>query len=398
MRRTVTTTTASGEDTTYTVSFTGSYYPLQIDQLNQTITSATPLPVGTRVNAVLVTVSFEGGLLYAPAADTTSWSLYSSKDSLDFTSPILFRVFASDGSGYRDYTASLTVLQADPDAYTWQQMPAASMLASRRSTRLLEHNGTLVAMSLDESGCMYLASKASDDTWTESPCTDADGIDPRTVQSYSDVLYATTADGNLLSSADGVSWAAVPTARPLTLLAASATALYAAERGADAASPHTAIVSSQDGQNWQPMAIESDDFAVYPIASVASVAYQQTNGTDRVLVAGQTAGATATVWSLREGSTEPWILFSTTGDNPYALQTTAGLNIVAYNNMLLAIDNDIRVSRDNGITWKASEQLTAPAELQAATEAVAAAVMGDYIYITAGSNVWRVKLNGQTTN
>lgn len=395
MRRTVTTTNASGNDTTYTVSFSGSYYPLSINQVKQTITSSVPLPVGTRINAVLVSATFDGIMVYAPAADTTEWKAYSSSDSIDFSSPVLFRVYSEDLTGYRDYTASLTVLQSDPTDYSWQQKPDAAMLAGRSSIKLTLFNNKLVALSQDAAGQCYIATKADDDTWTEQTCTGAANAQISTLQCQGDKLWLSTTDGQLLSSDDGVAWTTVPVtpAFNLCLLASSPTSLYASDITSDA-SAINGIYSSTDGVAWTAMDVESNDYSLFPTKQIASVAYQHTNGLARVLVAGQTADEKATaVWSLCEGTKDPWTLFSITGDNRYTLDVQKSPNIVDYNDQLIALGGEIFISYDNGITWQESDKLTAPTELQGTDEAVAAAVQGNGIWVVAGNKVWRVGLN-----
>lgn len=395
MRRTVNTTTSDGKDTSYVVSVNGTYYPLKIDQRRQTITSATPLPMGTRISAVLVTVSFEGALVYAPEADTTAWTAYSSRDSLDFSSPLIFRVYAADGSGYRDYTATLTVLDSDPDAYTWTSMTDAPMLAGRSSTKMAMLNGKLIAMSLDAEGNAYMAEKADDDTWTERPCTGISNAEPRTLQVFGNQLWASTTDGVLMHSADGIDWqkAENQPATAVTLMAASETALYAAATTGKT-SAFSNLYASADGAAWTPVAVEDNNFELFPTQQTASVAYTQTNGHKRVLIAGLTADAAlTTVWNLREQSGEPWVLFSQNGDSNYTLNAEASMNIVAYNGLLFAIGTTTYISYDNGITWHSGENINAPAELQQSSEAIAATTDGNRIWVSAGSKVWKGMLN-----
>lgn len=119
MRRAITVKDSQGGDSTYYVSFTGSYYPLIIDQRASTISLAKPLPMGTRINAVLTTISFEGAVMHTPVTDTTAWTAYNSRDSVDFSVPRIYRVYATNGDSYRDYTVSLSVRDNDAEGYTW---------------------------------------------------------------------------------------------------------------------------------------------------------------------------------------------------------------------------------------------------------------------------------------
>ena len=60
LRRTVHTTSSTGQDSTYTISFSGSLYPMAIDQRQQTITNTEPLPMNTRLSAVVVSITAQG--------------------------------------------------------------------------------------------------------------------------------------------------------------------------------------------------------------------------------------------------------------------------------------------------------------------------------------------------
>lgn len=133
MQRSVSTTTAAGNDTTYTVAYSGSAFPMTIDQRAQTITMATPLLMNTHLDAVLTTVTFTGALVHAPENDTTTWATYSTTDSVDFTTPRIYRVVSTDGKSHRDYRVWLTTRSTLADTYTWQRsetaMPQVQMIA-----------------------------------------------------------------------------------------------------------------------------------------------------------------------------------------------------------------------------------------------------------------------------
>ena len=61
------------------------------------------------------------GVVYIKSLTSDSLRYFSSgSDSIDFSQPRVFRVFATDGSGSRDYTVSLTVRNQDPGVFLWQ--------------------------------------------------------------------------------------------------------------------------------------------------------------------------------------------------------------------------------------------------------------------------------------
>ena len=96
----------NGKDTSYSITVPGAAYPLHIDQINRRIFNSDSLPVGTAVNKVYFTTFSADGIV-SYRLESGKDTLYSIKDTLDFTSPRIFTIFASDGSGSRSYTIDI---------------------------------------------------------------------------------------------------------------------------------------------------------------------------------------------------------------------------------------------------------------------------------------------------
>ena len=390
-------------DTTFMVSFSGSLYPLSIDQLKQTITNNEPLPQGTILSAALATITAQGSVIYTPASDTTQWKAYSSTDSINFSEPLLFRVYPLDGSvGYRQYPMSLNVRQNDPTSFTWSQPALIDSLADKVSGKLLFLNQTPVVLATDLVGRhSVITGTVSPDkvsfAWTEQPCTGTENGNMQQAQVYDGRLWMSTTDGKLLTSADGVQWEDVPQAEGVSvqLMAASDSALYACIQNTQD-DTSVSYAASADGQTWVNVGMEHGErFA----GTEAAVAYTQGNGNRRVLIASDvhhSADAPLAVWSLLEGTGEPWILFSIEdGINPYLLPNQTPLNLVAYNGWLVAVtQQSFRFSYDNGITWKNNTNLLLPADMATVTGPFTAAAQGEYIWVIAGKRCWRLRYNG----
>ncbi len=396
MKRILHSTSAAGNDTTYTVTLTGSAFPMSINHVEGYITNASPLPVGTQLGAVTATINSQGLVVYAAEADTMTWAQYVSTDSLDFSQPLIFRVIATDGQSYRDYRVTLSVRDDDADEYTWTKLATADAQAERTSAKLLpdisgtEDTQIPVILSSDAEGNCYVsrASKAQDPmVWGERPCI---GL-PRTADvnaavAYDKAFWLSTTDGQLYVSDDAVAWSEVTPDKPLvlTLIAASATALYATTSSTDG----LAIVSSADGIHWQNTPTESAlDGNV-----VASVAYTQPNGNKRVLIASTSSEASALdTWSLLEEYDRTWSRFSDDELNTYRLPNVQPLSITIYNNRLFAFGGeDILVSDDNGITWQTASNISLPVSNMATQTAIS---VGEYIYLLCGTQLWRARLN-----
>ena len=137
LSRTIHTTTSAGVDTSYNVTVTGSAFPMSINHIEGTITNATPLPMGTNINAVTATVTSQGLVAYATDEGADTWTQLTTKDTLDFSSPLHLRVVATDGQSYRDYVVTLNVRQNDPDKYTWTQAATVEALGTRKAVKML---------------------------------------------------------------------------------------------------------------------------------------------------------------------------------------------------------------------------------------------------------------------
>jgi hypothetical protein len=79
------------------------------------------LAIGTDIAHVICTVTTKNnGGVFLKSLTSDSLSYFNSgSDSVDFTKPRVFRVFSTDGSGYRDYKVSLTVRQQKKDVFQW---------------------------------------------------------------------------------------------------------------------------------------------------------------------------------------------------------------------------------------------------------------------------------------
>lgn len=116
------TTSSTGSDSIIKTSVTGSDYKMTIDQLNHRIYNVQELPAGTDVKHVICTITTKNSgvvALQSMVSDSLQW--YSAADSIDFSEPRIFRVYASDGSAYRDYQVCLNVSGSKGVTFAWTQ-------------------------------------------------------------------------------------------------------------------------------------------------------------------------------------------------------------------------------------------------------------------------------------
>jgi len=168
-------TTSAGKDTVYKVTYTGSAYKMHIDQLSHKIYNTDSLLTSTDVKHVICTITtVNSGMVYLKSLTSDSLSYFSSgTDSIDFSKPRTFRVYAADGSGFRDYVVTLNLRHQEKGIFKWQVADKAGFPAA-------------------EDGDIRLLAEASGLTYIGSNSYEA---------------YAMTPDGILVESEDdGLSW------------------------------------------------------------------------------------------------------------------------------------------------------------------------------------------------
>lgn len=121
LNRYIHTTSSTGGDSVYKLTYSASAYQMNIDQLNHTITNADSLLTGTDLAHVICNVTtVNGGIVYVKSLISDTLFYFSSgSDSIDFTQPRVFRVYATDGSGSRDYKVSLNARSQNKGVFSW---------------------------------------------------------------------------------------------------------------------------------------------------------------------------------------------------------------------------------------------------------------------------------------
>ena len=126
--------TASGEDTTIVKTVTGSHYTFAIDHVKGEVYNVDSLPKGTDVTRVSVNMTVDAGYVYRYENEENK--LFTTKDSVDFTYPVLFSLYSYDNLSSRSYYIRLNVHQSDVDSLVWTPMKnnnfhAGSMTAEK---------------------------------------------------------------------------------------------------------------------------------------------------------------------------------------------------------------------------------------------------------------------------
>lgn len=396
LNRTMHTLSSQGEDSTYTVTVTGSYYPLYIDQQGGRIYNGDSLPCGTDVSKVtfssFTAVGTPAIRSLASGTDTT----LTLTDSTDFSRERVITVYATDGASKREYRMSVNVHQEEGDSFRWQQASTAdTYLAALSDLRLVAVGDRLYAFGDDGGSRVLLATSAAQSGQWSRVSLGGGAPEPSSVQRVGETFYGLSDDG-VVSSADGIAWSPVgSTLRPEALVAAGSRHLFAWAGGK--------LYASADGAAWteetldEPEHFPTGSFAASCVASTTDETFES------VVLTGRRDGA-AVVWKryidLTGGSDYPWNYYPDMFDNPYGCPVLASPSMAAYDGatLLCGLSEEsgapqLFLSRDNGRTWK-TDEIALPG--MAAPSALAVAVTGDnYIWIvcTGTGETWRGRHN-----
>lgn len=420
LKRTMWTEASDGSDSSYVAQLDCSSYAFYIDQFKKEIYNPDSLPVGTDAAHVLCNVSSKNSsvvvIAYKDVEDKDSLVVYSSSDSIDFTEPRDFRVYANDGTAYRSYTVKVNVHKEHPDSINWQDMGEFQAFKSMSGMKAVALGGKLFVFGATSAGtAVYSASAGGSLAWAELDTDIAlDGGAYKNVVVKDDAMY-TLSDGGVLRSDDGKAWDEVGGTGLKQLLAAGKGKLYALDGNGGI------VVSEDDGATWDEDNIV-DDAGMLPTENVSygCLPVATDKNAERVVIVGNrdidnsafAEDSVAMVWSKIEeysdGSrTHSWVFNSE--DNGYRLPRLADLSVAVYGDALVALGgrglgtstaeafSGFYVSEDSGITWHADGTLYLPEGFTNADKDVFAMVSDDdnYLWIICGGTgkVWRGRLN-----
>jgi len=104
-------------------TYDGSDYDMKINALEHLIQNTDSLPIYTDAAHIVCSIStLNNGVIFIKSLTSDEYTQYNSSDSIDFSNKEgrKFRVLASDGSGYTDYTVKVNVHKEDGDLMVWK--------------------------------------------------------------------------------------------------------------------------------------------------------------------------------------------------------------------------------------------------------------------------------------
>ncbi len=410
------------KDSIYTVSVTGSKYKFYIDQIGRKIYNTDSLPQNTDAAHVLCSVNTKNnGFVVVKDMESDTLRYFSESDSIDFTKPREFRVYASSGVAYRNYTVEVNVHKEDPDSFRWNTAGTCPDAMRMQGMKALTFNDKIILCGTDGSKTsLYTTSTDGASSWTAVTTNiTLDAQACRSMTAHGNLLF-TVSGGKLIVSTDGQTWhdasminGMADLDTPSRLIGSAGMKLYALDAAGN-------MVSSEiNGAAWQTEKI-SGDKADLPTDNIclASVPLATDKNSARVIMTGTRRLETypedsvATVWNkieeYAEGSQEHgWM--SCNEQSRYQLPRLANLKMTKYGDLLVAIGgkgegtstaeafSQIYVSRDNGLTWHADDRYVLPEDFtnNGSNLCAITADKDNFLWIICGGNgtVWRGRLN-----
>lgn len=359
-RYTHSTSSDTGNDTIIKSTLTGSNYNMAIDQNTYRIYNQDLLPSGTDVAHVTISnvSTVNNAIVTLKSLTSDSIRFFSTSDSIDFTTPRVFRVFPTDMVGYRDYTVSLLVDENAGLSFEWKKVDTRDDLQGWTSDHLVTF-GDSVRL-----------------------------VDQNVVTS-NDCAYRLNGT-NVERSEDLENWFTMGTAALKQLVGVGTKSLFAL--GADGMMKR----SEDNGATWLDETLD-EDAALLPASDIAMTVWNYTplDSTDYLLMVGNDAQSQVRVWrkisqygGVAKGG--KWVYMPVDLNNPYALPVQQHLSLTYYNNVVLALGSDkvVYQSADQGITWKASSTYALPSGLQGTVMSLAADSQNRLWLVTDAGEVW----------
>ncbi len=411
LRRQVTVKASDGvTDSTYYSTFTASRWMFSIDHRNLLVENRDSFPYDTDMSKCVMNLSYTGAIAYYRASDAWEddpWLVYNGTDSIDLRKPLHIRVLATDKTERR-YTLRANVHTMHGDSLRWETVAADPALSGACPMKAMGWEDKMAVMVNDGSAVLWLTHATGNlGDWTRQVTDLPLNADVASLACYGGEgqLYVNTTDGSLYASADGVSWNLLAQRDGLRLVGVSKDRIYVMAEG----SLHSASIA---GMTWIAERMD-EDASLLPDGELAFLTYSDKDDVTRMLVAGNRSVAedtTAVVWSRswtefeNEGS-EIWMHYNRTWDNTHQMPMLEYLNLVYYDNKLMAIggrslDGKVEalgrflVSEDNGLTWWRLADVLPPVDLLNVTGHIASGVDRDeFLWLMAGGKVYRGRIN-----
>lgn len=378
---------ASSIDANGMVAFSGSSYPLTINQYTGIITNAPDsFPVGTDLSKVFISSVYTKNNGVVALDSISSWS---TSDTLDLSQPRALRVWSSSGKYSRKYVLNLVAHQEYADSSSWSMLGADNDIKGYAGVKAGVCNGKLVVLGRT-AGATELKVLV-DGSWKRVRTFGAEA----TMTADGKMLYVADG-GNICTTSDLTEWQSVA-ADVKSVIGACGNELFGMSGS------NNIMVSFDKGASWTADAID-EDAKYLPSSDINFIATDAESNEDimRAFIVGNSPSSSdAVVWSKiiedNAAKDQAWMYQRFEKRNYFALPVLGNLSVIPYADGLLAIGGGydrFYYSADSGITWKEDDRFVVPAGLSADAASMTTDGKG-YIWIvcTGSGQVWKGRLN-----
>lgn len=371
-------------DSTITkTTFTGSNYKFVIDQMNHKIYNPDSLPYGSDPEHIICTISTVNNSVATYKGigtdDSELYYYYSSTDSIDFSVPRLFRIYSSDGTGYTDYNITVNVHQEQDEPLSWKVIKHDDTLAKMTALKALYYDGKFYIFGVIDNATKIYSTTDGQNFQLLNSSIALSASAYKSVKFLYDSFYLFDND-KLYFSTDAITWneRKFTTSKALKqLIGASTYDLYAL-------STENTIMRSKDyGETWEEEYLDTDA-EFLPTRDIEMISYpvRMADNTEYIMMVGNRDNVAygdvySVVWHKYDDYDDAtnsglWTYMDRGGKNTYSLKSCKNINLLRYENSILAftgtsyVDEDykpyktILQSRDNGITWKENNYYPMP--------------------------------------
>lgn len=353
LKRDVHTQTTAGKDSVYTTTLSGSLYQMYIDQYKQEIYNPDSLPIGTHIDKVVFSVARCDGVL----AYKTLWgtdTLYTTSDTLDFTTPRTFTCYSYTGTSKKAYTVRVNMHQVDPEKFVWNNVEMGNpSLTDIKTQRAFNKDSLLYIYAITSTDTIVMTSSINDGTQWNKEVLHVNGLTPNSIQLFKGAFYALK-QGEIITSTDGKTWTNVGANITADVLPATSGNIIFALKDQK-------MYYSNDGITWNEDNLEGD--ASYLPTSNYSSTYNTMNfnsNFEYVIMGGKNAEGSVEwkkIIDNKGDNTEPWSLYNFEDKQVYPYPSMPDTKMLNYDDKIFSagIEGDTLslffVSNDYGRTW-----------------------------------------------
>ncbi|MDR3266575.1 MAG: DUF6242 domain-containing protein [Tannerella sp.] len=341
-----------------------------VDQINGKIFNQDSMPFGTLIDEkVLCDLTFDvyGGTAeyYLPVqimsqatGDTVFWT---TSDSIDFSEPVIFKVYAADYETTKIYEAQINVHQVNPDSMVWNKFSTIAEGRIFDEMKVVEES-TSYCVYARENGKVILLRSSDLENWSEIALNGfPDAAILSSITEYNGKLFVIDGTGKLYLAEDGAWWNEV-TENETPVLKCILGKI--SDNNANSVSALCCIADVNGvlrfcadilDKGWT---VGDEVPETFPIAGFGSLSYEVMYYPHLIIASGKDKNGNLTnkAWSTMNGLS--WVALSNAN---MTFKHLEGASIEHYDNLLFLMGgfdeeenaiSETYFSKDNGVTWK----------------------------------------------